>query len=88
MINLKDTSSEKLQNNKTILKATIIVQVLMNIIVWCYYLYQGSQRGFDDVVGLKNGSLSTAKFSFVCIFLTLIYMNYIDKELATRGDNQ
>jgi hypothetical protein len=86
MINLKDTSNEKLLNNKTVLKTTIIVQVLMNIIVWCYYFYQGSQRGFDDVVGLKDDFLSTSKFSFVCIFLTLIYMNYIDKELNSRGE--
>ena len=45
---LQDTSSEKLQKNKTVLKATIIVQVLMNLVMLCYYTYQGTQRGFDD----------------------------------------
>lgn len=78
--------SAKLQTSKTAFKAIAILHGILMLVMFAYYMYQGSQRGFDDVKGLKSSFLSIAGFQLFMLLLPFINVKNIEKELHSRHD--
>lgn len=90
---LQELSNEELRKSlqftKSLFKRIIFLNVCLLLAMFCGYLYQGNQRGFDAVNDLGKDFLYIAGFQFFTMFLLFLFSrqpNAIEKELNSRNE--